>query len=131
VTLVAADRDRDSKDPTYREQIDAYEQLMATYGIDYTRVRSGYRTYDTMDGLFDGEVHRDQLPGLRELDWETFSGHAKSLSVTPQPGHSNFEGWERESRRYFDTYARDGVLTVPTICWISAAGKCNIANETV
>jgi ubiquinone/menaquinone biosynthesis C-methylase UbiE len=121
VTLVAADRDRDSKDPAYRPQIDAYEQMMSDYGTDYTHVvRSGYRTYEQMDGFFDGELHRTQLPGVRQLDWESFSGHAKSLSVTPQSGHPNFESWERESRRYFDRYARHGVLTVPTICWITA-----------
>jgi ubiquinone/menaquinone biosynthesis C-methylase UbiE len=121
VTLVAADRDRDSKDPSYREQIDAYEQLMSDYGTDYVRVRSGFRSYDNMEEFFDGEVHQDRLPGLRELDWESFSGHAKSLSVTPQPGHPNFDGWVRESRRYFDRFAHNGVLTVPTICWITAA----------
>ena len=47
VALVAADRDRDSKDPAYRPQIDAYEAMMSTHGTDYTTVvRSGYRIYD-------------------------------------------------------------------------------------
>jgi ubiquinone/menaquinone biosynthesis C-methylase UbiE len=121
VTLVAVDRDRDSTDPAYRPQIDAYELLMSTHGTDYTRVRSGYRSYDQMDTFFDGELHQVQLPGLRPLDWPTFSGHAKSLSVTPRPGHPGYDAFERALRLYFESNARDGILTMPTICWITAA----------
>jgi ubiquinone/menaquinone biosynthesis C-methylase UbiE len=121
VTLIAVDRDRDSTDPAYAEQTEAYEDLLATHGTDYTRVRSGYRAYDTMDNFFDGELHRDQLPGVRELDWESFSGHAKSLSVTPQPGHPGYDAFEHAMLHHFETYARDGFLVLPTICWITAA----------
>jgi ubiquinone/menaquinone biosynthesis C-methylase UbiE len=121
VTLIAADRDRDSKDPAYRAQIDAYEELMASHGTDYTRVRCGYRTYDAMDSFFDGELHQAQIPGVRQLDWDTFSGHARSLSVTPQPGHPGYMAFEQALHAYFNTYAMRGILTMPTICWITAA----------
>jgi SAM-dependent methyltransferase len=121
IALIAADRDRDAKDPMYREQIDAYEQMMSTHGIDYTRVRSGYRTYDRAETLFDGELHRTELPGVRQLDWETFRGHTMSLSITPQPGHPGYAAFEHELRHYFNSHARAGVLSMPTICWITAA----------
>jgi ubiquinone/menaquinone biosynthesis C-methylase UbiE len=122
VALIAVDRDRDSKDPAYRPQIDAYEQIMCTHSPDYSHVvRSGYRTYDKTETLFDGEYHHDELPGLRQLDWTTFHGHAMSLSVSPQPGHPNHEAFQSALRRYFDTYARDGIFAMPTICWITAA----------
>ncbi len=121
VTLVAADRDRDSKEPAFRKQMDGYESLMATHGTDYARVRSGYRTYDKMDTFFDGELHQAQISGLRQFDWTSFSGYAKSLSITPQPGHANYEGFERALAQYFDDHAREGILTMPTICWITAA----------
>ena len=121
VGLIAVDRDRDSKDPAFRPQIDAYEEMMSTHGTDYTRVRSGYRTYDKVEMLFDGEFHHDELPGLRQLDWPTFRGHTMSLSVSPQPGHPNHEVFLRELRRYFDTYASAGIFTTPTLCWITAA----------
>ena len=121
VALVAADRDRDSKDPVYRAQIDAYEEMMSTHGIDYTRVRSGYRTYDKMDSFFDGELHQAQLPGTRQLDWTAFRGHTLSLSITPQPGHPKYAAFAPALRQYFDTYARNGILTTPTVCWINAA----------
>jgi ubiquinone/menaquinone biosynthesis C-methylase UbiE len=121
VALVAADRDRDSKDPAHRPLIDAYEAMMSTHGLDYARVvRSGYSTYNKMETLF-GEIHQEQLPGSRELDWDTFRGHTMSLSVTPQPGHPNHQVFQQELRRYFERYARDGILTLPTTCWITAA----------
>jgi hypothetical protein len=74
-----------------------------------------------MDTFFDGELHRAQLPGLRPLGWLTFSGHAKSLSVTPQPGHPGYHAFELALRQYFDTHAPNGILNMPTICWITAA----------
>jgi len=122
VALVAADRDRDSTNPAYRPRIDAYENLMSTHGTDYgSVVRSGYRTYDKTQTLFDGEYHHDELPSQRQLDWDTFRGHTMSLSVSPQPGHPNHQAFQRALRQYFDTYSRDGVFTMPTICWITAA----------
>lgn len=121
VALIAADRDRHAQDPAYLPQIEAYEAMMSEYGTDYVRVRSGYRSYGAMDNLFPGEIHEAQLPGLRPLDWESFSGHARSLSVTPQPGHPNHQGFERALREYFAAYAVDGILTMPTMCWITVA----------
>jgi SAM-dependent methyltransferase len=120
VTLVAADRDRDTTDPAFRPQVDAWEALLADHGTDYTRIRSGYRSYETMDNFFHGELHQDQLHGTRTLDWTAFRGYALSLSVTPQPGHPKHEAFERELRRYFEAYAGGGMLTMPTICWINA-----------
>jgi ubiquinone/menaquinone biosynthesis C-methylase UbiE len=121
VTLIAADRDRDTDDPTFRPQVDAWEGLLAAHGTDYTRVRSGYRSYEKMDNFFHGEIRQAQLHGTRQLDWPTFRGHAMSLSVTPQPEHTNYDAFQRELRGYFDTHAPAGILTVPTVCWVTAA----------
>src|SRR5262249_33606929 len=63
VTLVAADRDRESKDPAFAEQIRAYEDMLAKHGTDYVLVRSGYRTYEKMERFFDGELHQAQVHG--------------------------------------------------------------------
>jgi SAM-dependent methyltransferase len=123
VVLVAADRDRESRDPACRPQIDAYEGIMSAHGIDYSGVvRSGYRSYDTMETFFDGELHQDRLHGVRQFpDYRTFRGHTMSLSVSPQPGHPKHEVFERELRAHFETFAQNGILTIPTVCWITAA----------
>jgi ubiquinone/menaquinone biosynthesis C-methylase UbiE len=120
VTLIAAGADRDAKDPAYRAQIDAYGDLMAAHGTDYERVRSGYRAYENMDLLFDGEIHQAQIPGLQQVDWQSFSGNARSLSVTPPPDSSGYAAFEKALHEYFDFFSTDGILTAPTLCWINA-----------
>ncbi len=120
MTLIAVDRDRESTDPAFSNQTEAFEHLLAELGTDYTRVRSGYRTYDRMDTFLDGEIYQQQLHGTRQLDWPSFRGHVMSLSVSPQPGHPNAEAFAYELRRHFDTFARNGIVTIPTVCWITA-----------
>jgi ubiquinone/menaquinone biosynthesis C-methylase UbiE len=122
VVLLAVDRNRDSTDPAHHDQIEAYEHLLSMHSADYTRVRSGFRTYDKMETLFDGELHQAQLHGTRQFpDWRTFRGHTMSLSVSPQPGDATYEVFERELRAHFETFAHAGILTIPTTCWITAA----------
>lgn len=121
VTLLAIDRSRDGSDPMYHEQIESFEHLLESHGPDYVRVRSGFRSHDSLEQLFDGEMHQAQLHGTREVDCETFRGHAMSLSVTPPVGHANFEDFQRGLRNHFDRFAREGLLTFPTTCWITAA----------
>ena len=120
VVLAAADRDRDTKDPIYAEQVAAYEDMLATHGTDYTHVRYGYRTYEKMDSFLDGEVHQEEVHSTRSLDWDGFRGQVMSLSVSPPPEHPKFASFQRELQEYFDRFARNGLLTVPTTCWITA-----------
>ena len=121
VVLVAIDRARETADPAFQDQVPAYERLMEAHGPDYVRVRSGFRSYDNMERLFDGEIHQVKLPGLRQLDWPTFRGHAMSLSVTPNPDHPGHESFMHALRLYFDAFAQAGIFTMPTTCWITAA----------
>ena len=118
--LVAVDRNRDTSDPEFHDQIQAFEALLSTYGTDYSYVRSGYRSYEKMNNFLDGELRQEQIHRTRPLDWDTFRGHTISLSVAPKAGHPNHEAFMRELRRYFDIYSRNGILTMQTICWITA-----------
>jgi SAM-dependent methyltransferase len=120
VVLVAADRDREPKEPVFVEQMAAYEDLLAEHGTDYKLVRSGYRTYEKMDDFLDGELHQAQAPSERRMDWEEFRGQILSLSVSPRPEDPGYAVFEQALLKYFDRFAREGVLTVPTICWITA-----------
>jgi len=120
MALLAIDRDRELVDPAFRDQINDFEALLSTHGMGYAGIRSGYRSYEKMDMFLDAEIHQEQLHGTRPLDWDNFRGHTMSLSVAPQAGNPNHEAFMHELRRYFDTYASAGVLTIPTICWITA-----------
>ena len=121
VTIVAADRDRECKDPAFAAQIAAYENLLNAHSIDYALVRSGFGAYDKMQEHFHGEFQQTQLPGTRQFDWTTFRGHMMSLSISPQPGHPSHQAFMRGMRNLFDAYAVDGVFTMATTCWITAA----------
>ncbi|HWB32821.1 MAG TPA: class I SAM-dependent methyltransferase [Acidobacteriaceae bacterium] len=129
VTLVAADRDRESKDPEFAEQIAAYEDLLREHGTDYQKIRSGYRSYESMENFFDGELHQAQVHGLREMDWESFRGQVMSLSISPRPEDAGFAAFAAAMRAYFDRFSREGILTMPTICWITAARFGDSATE--
>jgi hypothetical protein len=86
-------------------------------------VRAGYRVHDNLRELFDASCpfYQEQIPGTQELDWESFRGQTMSLSVVPQPEHAHYNAFQRELRAMFDEYSLNGVLTVPTTCFLTAA----------
>ena len=123
VALVSIGNVHSAADAKFSEQISAFEHLLVGHSTDYKYLRSGYRIHDNMQALFgtEAELHQAQLPGTHQLDWPAFRGSTMSLSVTPQPGHPGHEAFQRELRLFFDTYADNNILTVPTTCWITAA----------
>lgn len=121
VAVVALDRSRQPEAPEFTGQIAGFEQLIANSGTDYCQVRGGYRVHEDMGEWFGGEMHETQINSFRKLDWETFRGHTLSLSTSPRADSDNFAEFESAMRRYFDSHAQDGTLTVPVNCWIAAA----------
>jgi SAM-dependent methyltransferase len=115
VALVSLGRARDDS-----PQTNAFEQLLIEHGTDYKYVREGYRTHDKLHEFFGEAFYQTQLPGSQQLDWPAFHGQTMSISVAPQEGHPHFEKFQRELRRFFNTYAVDGVLSIATTCWITA-----------
>jgi ubiquinone/menaquinone biosynthesis C-methylase UbiE len=108
-------------DPALTSQVIDYERILVEHGTDYGSIRKAYRIQDTVPSLFAGELHQAQLAGTQQLDWLAFRGQTLSLSVVPAPGHPDHDTFMRELRLHFDTYARDGILTMATICYIAAA----------
>jgi SAM-dependent methyltransferase len=123
VALVSQGRAHVASEPKVREQISAFERLLTEHGTDYKYMRSGYRVHDNLQEVFgpDAELHRARLPGTQQLDWPGFRGQMMSLSVVPREDHPNYAAFQRELRAYFDRHADDGVLTMPTTCYIAAA----------
>jgi len=107
----------------FAAQISGFEHLLTEHGTDFKYVRAGYRIHDDMRDLFGGqaELHQAQLPGTQQLDLNAFRGQTMSLSVVPAKEHPNYEAFQRELRVYFDTHAPTGILTMPTLCYITAA----------
>ena len=101
------------------EQALDFERLLVEFGNDQTYARSTYRVHDKLEELF-VDLHQAEIPGEQRMDWETLRGFAQSISVVPQRGTPGFEAFEVELRKHFERFARDGVLTMQTTCWISA-----------
>jgi ubiquinone/menaquinone biosynthesis C-methylase UbiE len=115
VTLISAGRSRE-KSP----QAAAFEQLLVDHGTDRNYVRGGYRVHEQLDELFPaGEVRRAEIAGAQQLTREEFIGQTMSFSVVPLPGHPKHEGMLSALQDFFTRYAREGLITIPTICWVT------------
>jgi ubiquinone/menaquinone biosynthesis C-methylase UbiE len=129
IALVSIGRDHNPVDPALAEQSKTFERLLVECGTDYTYVRGGYRVHDDMQALFGAEVeiHQAHLAGTQQLDWPALRGQTMSLSVVPQADHANYEVFQRELRRFFESYAvfspeaPAGILTQTTVLHITAA----------
>jgi ubiquinone/menaquinone biosynthesis C-methylase UbiE len=97
-----------------------FEHLLMTHGIDFNYVRAGNRVHEDLQEVFVADMHQAQIHGEQKLDWEAFLGQTMSLSVVPPPNDPRSAAFNRLLRDYFNTHAVDGVLTMPTTCWISA-----------
>jgi ubiquinone/menaquinone biosynthesis C-methylase UbiE len=98
-----------------------FEALLTTHGTDYTNyVRAGYRVHENLDQVFTSDRHHEEIPGKQTLNWESFLGQTLSLSITPQRDNPRFPTFYQHLHEYFQTYAINGILTMPTSCWIDA-----------
>ncbi len=116
LVLVSLGRTKDEA-PQSRD----FEALLTAHGADYaSHVRAAYRVHDNLDQVFTADRQQEQIPGEQTLDWEALLGQTLSLSVAPQADDPRFPAFHQDLRDYFRTYARDGLLTLPTTCWIDA-----------
>jgi SAM-dependent methyltransferase len=123
LVLVSQGRAHDAAARGFGDQAARFEELAMRLGTDYGYVRAGYRVHENLHELFypGCEFYQEQMPGTQELEWESFRGQTMSLSFVPQTEHAHHGAFERELRAMFDEYARDGVLTVPTTCFLTVA----------
>ena len=98
-----------------------FEALLTTHAADYTNyVRAGYRVHENLDQVFTASRHHEEIPSEQTLNWESFLGQTLSLSVTPQRDNPRFPAFNQHLHDYFNTYAINGILTMPTTCWVDA-----------
>jgi hypothetical protein len=86
----------------------AYEQLLLTYGTDYSEVRHERTTAEIAD-FFAPSAFQSRVFGMsQEFDYAALEGRLLSSSYTPQPGHPNYEPMLRELRRMFEEHRVKG-----------------------
>jgi SAM-dependent methyltransferase len=87
----------------------AYEDLLVTYGTDYTRVRDSYPETPAIQKFFGtGDFSQRSLPNAQVLDWDGLAGRLRSSSYAPQPGHANYAPMMAALEKLFDANQQDG-----------------------
>jgi SAM-dependent methyltransferase len=92
--------------------LDAYEQLLKRYSIDYAREKhkSVYSTALT-DFYGEGGFTTKTFRYLQKLDYEGLRGRLLSSSYTPEQGHPNYEPMMAELRMLFQANEANGLVT--------------------
>lgn len=104
-----------------RQENVAFEKLIERFTESPGYREVAYSAYSRMKNFFEGgEFHHYEHGGEMCMDWEHVRGMAHSLSRAPRPDDASFAEFERELRNFFDLYARNGVVTWATRCWINA-----------
>ena len=93
--------------------LEAYEQLLLTYGTDYKEVSHKYNEDTLIRPFFGGdEVRLRKFDNDQTFDFDGLRGRLMSASYVPEPGHENFEPMMRELAALFDGHARAGRVRV-------------------
>jgi hypothetical protein len=82
--------------------LEAYEQLLQTFGTDYGAVRHEHTTV-AIDAFFPPLPFEARTFAMRqEVDYPALEGRLLSSSYTPQPGHPGYQPMLSELRWIFD-----------------------------
>jgi ubiquinone/menaquinone biosynthesis C-methylase UbiE len=87
--------------------LQAYEQLLLTYGTDYREVRHG-RITERLHHFFGRPLEAKVFANLQEFDYEGLRGRLLSSSYIPQSGHPSYSAMLEDLRRLFDQHAANG-----------------------
>ena len=88
--------------------LQAYEQLLLTYGTDYREVRHEYTTLAVHE-FFDPAQFQERVFAMRqEFDYAGLEGRLLSSSYTPGLNHPNYFAMLLDLRRIFDAHQAGG-----------------------
>lgn len=86
-----------------------YEDLLARYSTDYTKVKDAYPETHDMEEFFGvGNFQRAELPNFQEFDFDGLAGRLRSSSYAPREGHANYEPIMDALRKLFDANQKSG-----------------------
>jgi SAM-dependent methyltransferase len=85
-----------------------YEQLLLTYGTDYSEIRHE-RTTESVNEFFDPAPFQERMfPMFQEFDYAGVEGRLLSSSYAPGPEHSQYASMLKDLRRIFAAHAVSG-----------------------
>lgn len=89
--------------------LEEYEQLIQTFGTDYTKVNHKNITPESLSSFFKkGQMQVAQFSNLQVFDFEGLSGRVRSSSYTPVPGDPRYESMMLALRDLFERNKQDG-----------------------
>ena len=92
--------------------LEGYEELLQTYGTDYSSVAERYADDARMHAWFgDGYCGSASFEHGQRLDFEALKGRLMSSSYAPQAGHPSHEPMLRALRELFDACAEHGKVS--------------------
>lgn len=98
----------------------AYEGLLRQHGTDYEANYDRYESNGRVKEFFaGGEMFREEIYGEQRLTLEELIGQTQSLSVTPEPGHAQYEGMQEALRAFFAKWQMDGIVGMKTVCRVA------------
>jgi SAM-dependent methyltransferase len=92
--------------------LEAYEQLLETYGTDYKLVNVQRDFTVERHAFFGGDTFTQHLfTNQQWFDWDGLRGRLLSSSYTPEAGHANYAPMLQQLRTIFDAYQENGKVT--------------------
>ncbi|WP_339799437.1 class I SAM-dependent methyltransferase [Paenibacillus sp. FSL R5-0744] len=88
--------------------LEEYEQLVQTFGTDYTQVNHKNITPEILSSFFKaGQMQVAHFSNKQVFDFEGLSGRARSSSYIPAPGDPRYENMMTELRNLFERNKQD------------------------
>ena len=88
--------------------LQAFEQLLLTFGTDYTTIRHENVNTATLSSFFAGAYDTFTFTNEQHFDFEGLKGRLLSSSYAPAAGQPRHEEMIAELRRIFDVYQASG-----------------------
>ena len=90
----------------------AYEQLLVTYGTDYTAVNHKNIDAEVMGAFFGPHGYGEaSFPNDQTFDFDGLKGRLLSSSYAPEAGNPRHEPMLQDLRSLFDAYQKNGTVT--------------------
>jgi SAM-dependent methyltransferase len=91
----------------------AYEKLLKSYSIDYAQIDHRRIDSDIIRDFFGSDQFKLQrFRNSQVFDYEGLQGRLVSSSYSPEPGHPNYEPMIEELKMIFQSYQKNGKVTV-------------------
>ncbi|SNT40085.1 Methyltransferase domain-containing protein [Granulicella rosea] len=107
-------------------QSEAYEDVLRTNCLRFREKRMPYDLTGAVEAFFGrNEFYEDAFMGHQTLTYEALVQQTKALPICPRETDPQYQPLLRALRTFFDQWAKDGAILVPTVCRV-ACGRLDL-----